>query len=66
MLLPVGLFLLLGFALHRFGHNLAHAPGFFVGFTGLGAFLGARDRFRRPENRVIFFGFLGTWWRFSI
>ena len=60
MLLPVGLFLLLGFALHRFGHNLAHAPGFFVGFTGLGAFLGARDRFRRPENRVIFFGFLGT------
>jgi hypothetical protein len=60
ILLPVGVFLLFGFGFHRFGHSLSHAPGFFVGFSALGAFLAGRDRFRQPDNRVIFFGCLGT------
>jgi len=60
IVLPVGVFLVFGFALHRFGHNLAHAPGYFVGFTALGVFLAAREWFRSPGNRVVFFGFLGT------
>ena len=60
IVLPVGVFLLFAFGFHRFGHSLSHAPGFFVGFSALGVFLAARDRFRQPDNRVIFFGFLGT------
>jgi hypothetical protein len=58
--LPIGFFLLFGFSMHRFGHNLAHAPGFFLGFTALGVFLAARDRFRNSAARVMFFGFLGV------
>lgn len=58
--LPIGLFLLFGFSMHRFGHNLAHAPGFVLGFTALGVFLAARDRFRNSAARVMFFGFLGV------
>ena len=41
MVLPVGIYLLFGFALHRFGHSLSHAPGFFAGFSALGVFLAA-------------------------
>jgi hypothetical protein len=55
----IGLFLLFGFAMHHFGNNPGHAPGFFVGFAALGIFLAARDRFRNPANRTIFFGCLG-------
>jgi hypothetical protein len=59
LVLPIGVFLLFGFSMHRFGHNLAHAPGFFVGFTALGAFLAARDHFRDSRARLMFFGFVG-------
>jgi hypothetical protein len=59
MVLPMGFFLLFGFSMHRFGHNLAHAPGFFVGFTALGVSLAARDRFRSSQARLMFLGFLG-------
>ncbi len=46
--------------MHRFGHNLAHAPGFVLGFTALGVFLAGPDRFRNSAARVMFFGFLGV------
>jgi hypothetical protein len=46
--------------MHRFGQNLAHAPGFFVGFTALAGFLLARSTLCRIEARIVYFAFLGA------
>jgi hypothetical protein len=60
ILSPIPVFLLFGFALHVFGHNLAHAPGFFVGFFALAVFTGAKKLFRDLPARFCFFGALGV------
>jgi len=60
LLAPVGAFLLFAFELTTFGDNLGHAPGYFVGFTGLGVFLLATDRFRKSSQRFVFFGIVAT------
>ena len=60
LILPLGSFLLFGFALISFGGNPGHAPGYFVGFFALGIFLAAREWFRNASRRFVFFGVLGT------
>ena len=60
VLLPIALFLLFGFSLHRFGDNLAHAPGFMVGLLALSLLLALQRRFDAFSSRLLFFGLLGV------
>jgi hypothetical protein len=59
-LAPVPLFLIGAFAFHRFGSNLAHAPGFFVGFAALAIFVAASRLFDTTAMRIGFAGALGV------
>lgn len=60
VLAPLPLALLGAFAMHRFGGNLAHAPGYFLGFTALTFFVAAPGMFRDPNRRLAFAGALGV------
>ena len=60
LIVPLGAFLIFGFELTTFGANPGHAPGYFVGFFALGIFLAAREWFKKPFRRFVFFGVLGT------
>lgn len=60
LLSPVPLFLAGGFALRTFGGNLAHAPGYFVGFTALAIFAVAPRVFHERARRIGFAGALGV------
>jgi hypothetical protein len=59
-LLPLGAYLLFGFSLHKFGHNLSHAPGFFAGFALLAAWLLGPPRLRDTTLRYAFFACLAV------
>ncbi|HEX8167318.1 MAG TPA: hypothetical protein VF601_16225 [Beijerinckiaceae bacterium] len=59
-LAPGIVFLLWMFSFHRFGGNLAHAPGFIAGFLGLALFVAAPAWFQDRRRRVGYFAFLGT------
>ena len=60
LLSPVPLFLIGAFTLHRFGGNLAHAPGYFVGFIALAIFLATPRLFSSAGRRLGFAGALGV------
>ena len=60
VLAPLPLALLGAFAMHRFGANLAHAPGFFLAFAALALFVAAARMFRDPGRRVGFASALGV------
>src|ERR1039458_8048120 len=55
LLAPVPLFLAFCFAMPVFGHNLAHAPGFFIGFFALSAFVAFPAIFGAASVRLAFF-----------
>ena len=60
LLAPIPLFLIGAFALHRFGGNLAHAPGYFVGFAALAIFVALPRLFDTAARRLGFAGALGV------
>ena len=60
LLAPIPLFLIGAFALHRFGGNLAHAPGYFVGFVALAIFVASPRLFDTGARRLGFAGALGV------
>ncbi|HEX8168878.1 MAG TPA: hypothetical protein VF601_24205 [Beijerinckiaceae bacterium] len=60
MIAPAIGVLLFSFSLHHFGGNLAHAPGFIIGFLGLAIFMAAPRWFHDRSRRIAFFAFLGT------
>lgn len=60
VLAPVPLLLIGASTLHRFGGNLAHAPGFFLGFIALATLVGARRFFNGVPARLGFAGALGV------
>jgi hypothetical protein len=60
VLAPLPLVLIGAFALHRFGGNLAHAPGYFLGFIALAGFVGAPRVFQGSDRRLGFAGALGV------
>jgi hypothetical protein len=60
LLAPVPMFLAGAFALRSFGGNLAHAPGYFVGFTALAMFVAAPRLFGTTARRVGFAGAMGV------
>ena len=60
LLAPVPLFLAFCFAMPVFGHNLAHAPGFFIGFFALSAFVAFPAIFGAASVRLAFFLTLGV------
>lgn len=57
---PIPLFLAFCFAMPVFGHNLAHAPGFFIGFFALSAFVAFPAVFGATSVRLAFFSALGV------
>lgn len=57
---PIPLLLIGGFALHRFGGNLAHAPGYFCGFLAFAVFVGMPRWFHGAARRLAFAGVLGV------
>jgi len=57
---PIPLFLAFCFAMPVFGHNLAHAPGFFIGFFALSAFVAFPAVFGAASARLAFFSALGV------
>lgn len=57
-LLPIGAVLILGFSLHRFGHNIAHSPGITIGLFGLALLAAAPRLFERQEIRFGYLTFL--------
>jgi hypothetical protein len=59
VLAPIPVALIGAFAVHRFGGNLAHAPGYFFGFVALAVFVGQR-RFHSVPARFAFAGALGV------
>ena len=60
LMAPLPLALIGAFAMYRFGGNLAHAPGFFLGFMALAFFVAAPRLFREPGTRFGFAGALGV------
>ncbi|MGB9366376.1 MAG: hypothetical protein WCE79_10220 [Xanthobacteraceae bacterium] len=58
LLAPIPLFLIGAFALHRFGGNLSHAPGYFVGFAALAIFVALPHVFDAAAARRL--GFAGA------
>lgn len=60
VLAPLPLALIGAFAMHRFGGNLAHAPGYFIGFAALAFFVAAPSMSRDPGRRLGFAGALGV------
>lgn len=60
VLAPISLLLICAFSLHRFGGNLAHAPGYFVGFIALAVFVGTPRWFHNVAARLGFAGALGV------
>jgi hypothetical protein len=59
--LPICLALMFAFSQHRFGQNVAHAPGYFVGFSTLGLMLLAPKGWTRSTaNRLFFYAMLGV------
>ena len=60
LLASIPLFLLGAFALHRFGGNLAHAPGYFIGFVALAIFTASPGFFRSTGRRLGLAGAVGV------
>jgi len=60
LLCPIPLLLIGAFATHRFGANLAHAPGYFLGFAALALFVASPSALRDPSRRLGFAGALGV------
>jgi hypothetical protein len=60
ILVPIPLFLIGAFALPRFSGNLAHAPGYFIGFAALAVFVAAPGFFRTSGRLLAFSGVLGV------
>jgi hypothetical protein len=64
LLSPLPIVLSLGFSLHLFGGNLAHAPGYILGWLELAAFVAALPWLRAFPRRVAVFiaiGFLAAY-----
>lgn len=59
LVVPIAAYLVGAFSMHKFGHNLAHAPGFFIGFILLAIFLMAKQTFTDRGHRYFFYGALG-------
>jgi hypothetical protein len=59
LLLPITLSLMFCFSLHKFGENIAHSPGYWVGFLLLASFVFFKNRFASFNRRIFFFVFLG-------
>ena len=59
MLAPIPIVLALAFALHKFGGNLAHAPGYILGWLALAGFVAAKPWFQPFPRRIAFFVAMG-------
>ena len=60
VIVPLPLLLMGAFSMHRLGGNLAHAPGYFIGFLALTFFLAKPTWFDRFPARLGFAGVLGV------